>query len=53
LPHPRAHERAFVLIPWHEIEPEASLPRVGPIAAVIDGGFDDQAIEVLSEDGWA
>ncbi|MCZ0914728.1 2-amino-4-hydroxy-6-hydroxymethyldihydropteridine diphosphokinase, partial [Gordonia amicalis] len=25
LPHPRAAERAFVLIPWLEIEPEATL----------------------------
>ncbi|MGL4307112.1 MAG: 2-amino-4-hydroxy-6-hydroxymethyldihydropteridine diphosphokinase [Mycobacteriaceae bacterium] len=25
LPHPRAHQRAFVLIPWLEIEPEAQL----------------------------
>lgn len=49
LPHPRAHERAFVLIPWHEIEPEASLPEIGPIAAVIEAGFDDQDIEVLAE----
>ena len=26
LPHPRAHERTFVLEPWLEIEPEAQLP---------------------------
>jgi len=51
LPHPRAHERAFVLIPWHEIEPEASLPGIGSIASVITAGFDDQDIEVLVEDG--
>lgn len=51
LPHPRAHERAFVLVPWHEIEPEASLPGIGPIAAVIEAGFDDQEIEALSEEG--
>jgi len=51
LPHPRAHERAFVLVPWHEIEPEASLPGVGPIASVIEAGFDDQDIEVLPEVG--
>jgi len=51
LPHPRAHERAFVLIPWHEIEPEASLPEIGPIAPVIEAGFDDQDIEVLVEEG--
>lgn len=37
LPHPRAHERAFVLVPWAEIEPEASLPGLGPIAALLEG----------------
>jgi len=26
LPHPRAHERAFVLAPWHDVDPAASLP---------------------------
>jgi 2-amino-4-hydroxy-6-hydroxymethyldihydropteridine pyrophosphokinase len=51
LPHPRARERAFVLIPWHEIEPEASLPGNGSIAALIEAGFDDQDIEVLVEEG--
>jgi 2-amino-4-hydroxy-6-hydroxymethyldihydropteridine diphosphokinase len=32
LPHPRAHERAFVLLPWAEVEPTADLPGVGPVA---------------------
>jgi 2-amino-4-hydroxy-6-hydroxymethyldihydropteridine diphosphokinase len=35
LPHPRAHERAFVLIPWHDVEPGAVLPGHGPVAALI------------------
>ena len=32
LPHPRTHERAFVLLPWAEVEPGAELPGVGPVA---------------------
>ncbi|NYI40470.1 2-amino-4-hydroxy-6-hydroxymethyldihydropteridine diphosphokinase [Demequina lutea] len=32
LPHPRAHERAFVLVPWYHLEPDATLPGAGPIA---------------------
>ena len=30
LPHPRAHERAFVLAPWHDADPQAQPP--GPRA---------------------
>lgn len=26
LPHPRAHERAFVLVPWAQVDPDAHLP---------------------------
>src|SRR3954452_4099071 len=26
LPHPRAHQRAFVLVPWSDVEPDAELP---------------------------
>jgi len=37
LPHPRAHERAFVLAPWHDVDPEASLPGRGPVAALLAG----------------
>ncbi len=29
LPHPRAHERAFVLVPWVEIDPEGEIPGKG------------------------
>ncbi|MCX5255416.1 2-amino-4-hydroxy-6-hydroxymethyldihydropteridine diphosphokinase [Streptomyces canus] len=36
LPHPRAHERAFVLVPWHDVEPEAQLPGRGPVAELLD-----------------
>ncbi|PAZ14489.1 2-amino-4-hydroxy-6-hydroxymethyldihydropteridine diphosphokinase [Streptomyces sp. SA15] len=36
LPHPRAHERAFVLVPWHDLEPEAQLPGRGAVADLLD-----------------
>ncbi len=32
LPHPRAHERAFVLVPWLEVAPDATLPGYGQVA---------------------
>ncbi|MEE1756728.1 2-amino-4-hydroxy-6-hydroxymethyldihydropteridine diphosphokinase [Streptomyces sp. SP18CS02] len=37
LPHPRAHERAFVLAPWHDVDPAAQLPGVGPVADLLAG----------------
>ena len=36
LPHPRAAERAFVLVPWLELEPEAELPGAGPIVELLE-----------------
>ncbi|GAB3920903.1 2-amino-4-hydroxy-6-hydroxymethyldihydropteridine diphosphokinase [Microlunatus endophyticus] len=52
LPHPRAHERGFVLVPWAEIDPAAELPGHGPIAPLLDhvgsdgvARRDDLAIE--------
>ena len=35
LPHPRAAERAFVLAPWLEVEPEAVLPGAGRVADLL------------------
>ena len=32
LPHPRAHERLFVLDPWFEIDPLATIPGIGSVA---------------------
>ncbi|MFD9957975.1 2-amino-4-hydroxy-6-hydroxymethyldihydropteridine diphosphokinase [Amycolatopsis sp. NPDC058986] len=35
LPHPGTPDRASVLIPWLEIEPEAELPGRGPVAELL------------------
>jgi 2-amino-4-hydroxy-6-hydroxymethyldihydropteridine diphosphokinase len=35
LPHPRAHERAFVLAPWHDVDPDAELPGKGKVADLL------------------
>jgi 2-amino-4-hydroxy-6-hydroxymethyldihydropteridine diphosphokinase len=35
LPHPRAHERAFVLVPWADAEPDAVLPGHGRVADLV------------------
>lgn len=36
LPHPRAAERAFVLRPWHDLEPDAVLPDHGAVADLLE-----------------
>jgi 2-amino-4-hydroxy-6-hydroxymethyldihydropteridine diphosphokinase len=35
LPHPRAHERTFVLRPWVEVAPDAVIPGHGRIADLL------------------
>ncbi len=46
LPHPRMHERAFVLLPLVEIAPEATIPGHGPAAALL-AGVSDQMLARL------
>ena len=48
LPHPRAHERAFVIVPWLQIEPDAVLPGVGPVRdlAVDTSGVRASSLEI-------
>jgi 2-amino-4-hydroxy-6-hydroxymethyldihydropteridine diphosphokinase len=36
VPHPRAGERAFVLVPWLDVDPDAEIPGVGPIAELVE-----------------
>jgi 2-amino-4-hydroxy-6-hydroxymethyldihydropteridine diphosphokinase len=35
LPHPRAAERAFVLVPWNEVDDQAELPGRGSVADLL------------------
>jgi 2-amino-4-hydroxy-6-hydroxymethyldihydropteridine diphosphokinase len=35
LPHPRAHERAFVLVPWATLDPTAVLPGHGRVTDLV------------------
>ena len=37
VPHPRAAERAFVLVPWLDVDPEAVLPGAGRVADLLAG----------------
>jgi len=36
LPHPRAAERGFVLVPWAEVDPGGTLPGRGTVAELLD-----------------
>ena len=46
LPHPRAHERAFVLVPWLQADPEAVLRVAGQVRRVGDivAGLDTSGV---------
>ncbi|MHA7133587.1 2-amino-4-hydroxy-6-hydroxymethyldihydropteridine diphosphokinase [Oerskovia turbata] len=52
LPHPRAHERAFVLEPWSQIAPDAVLPGLGggAVAALAATAPDRGGIRWLALD---
>ncbi|WP_426594265.1 2-amino-4-hydroxy-6-hydroxymethyldihydropteridine diphosphokinase [Cellulomonas sp. McL0617] len=52
LPHPRAHERAFVLEPWAQLDPQAVLPGLGggPVAALAATAPDRDGIRWLALD---
>ena len=36
LPHPRVAERAFVLAPWADVEPDAVVPELGRVADLLE-----------------
>jgi 2-amino-4-hydroxy-6-hydroxymethyldihydropteridine diphosphokinase len=50
LPHPRAHERAFVLAPWLDADPAAEVPGLGAVAELLQGLGGEQAQGVRRRD---
>ena len=46
LPHPRAYQRSFVLVPWSLADPEAILPGHGPVAELLDDLADNPQSKV-------
>jgi 2-amino-4-hydroxy-6-hydroxymethyldihydropteridine diphosphokinase len=36
IPHPRAYQRGFVLVPWSLADPDAVLPGHGPVAELVE-----------------
>ena len=52
LPHPRAHQRAFVLQPWAQVDPGAVLPGLGggPVAQLADTAPDRDGVRWMALD---
>lgn len=52
IPHPRANERAFVLVPWDQADPEAFLPGLGggPVSALAATAPDREGVRWLALD---
>lgn len=52
LPHPRAHERGFVLVPWLEIDPDAVLPGAGRVDELVDqvdcSGIETTGLDLMA-----
>ena len=50
IPHPRAHERAFVLLPWATLEPGAVLPGKGRVVDLLEALPADDKLAVTRWD---
>ena len=47
LPHPRLHQRAFVLLPLIEIAPDLIIPGIGPLAPLLETVRDQRIVRLL------
>jgi 2-amino-4-hydroxy-6-hydroxymethyldihydropteridine diphosphokinase len=47
LPHPRAHQRAFVLVPWLALDATATLPGHGRVADLVAALSPDEVAAVV------
>lgn len=55
LPHPRAHERAFVLAPWAQVDPDWVLEPAGRAPAPVRWWRDavaDQQVDLVDDGPW-
>lgn len=48
LPHPRAHERAFVLLPWSLLDPDYVIPEKASVAELLSG-LDVEGVRCRSD----
>ncbi|MFI7633870.1 2-amino-4-hydroxy-6-hydroxymethyldihydropteridine diphosphokinase [Nonomuraea sp. NPDC049400] len=48
LPHPLAHERAFVLVPWAKADPDGVVPGRGRVTELVEG-VDQQGVRLRDD----
>ena len=53
VPHPRAAQRAFVLVPWAEVDPDFTIPGIGSVSAALEHIPEQDKVGVrrLAKDG--
>ena len=49
VPHPQFAERAFVLIPWAEVDPDFEVPGHGRVADLRDASKDEHRVRRLDD----